>query len=119
MTETKILPEEVLEPIQTFFYYNQPFLFTAKIEGQVRLLLVVSDSRNHTSWRVATPDNQTILDMDEDRLAVREAFTHGPFFRIDWERGGDLTVLPIDVIEPNYLPRKGVFLHLDTEEERS
>ena len=113
----KLSPSD-LDPIETFYFYDQPLCFTAMIEGQVRLLLVADDDHDHTSWRAATPDAQTIVDMNEDRIAMRDAYTKGPFFRIDWVRGAEITIQEIDTIEPENLADEGVLLHLESEQER-
>ncbi|MCE6957871.1 hypothetical protein LAZ40_02210 [Cereibacter sphaeroides] len=103
-----------LEPVDILYFHDGPILFTARIEGETRLVALTAldlgpDGRG-MEYHVASPTSEMLEEVCANARPLRDAFLAGPFFLIRWRADGDATIESIAEIDRKHLPKPGALL---------
>jgi hypothetical protein len=98
---------------EILYWYDQPLIFTAIIEDELRLLIIEDEYPDHTTYLAASPTPEQMEQLKTDKLPVFDAFQQGPFYRVIYyfNQDNDITVTELDHLDPKSLSNPGVMLH--------
>ncbi|MCE6957872.1 hypothetical protein LAZ40_02215 [Cereibacter sphaeroides] len=104
-----------LDPVDILFYYDGPILFTARIEGETRLVFLTDMNqgadRKGSEFHVASPSPELLREVRSNWRPLRDSHVQAPFFRILWTTEAGPQIEEIAAIDERFLPDEGVLLH--------
>lgn len=113
------------ETVETYFWYDGPVLFSARVLGQLRLITLQDMTDTDFVYIVSSPLDEQLTAMKENRLPLRDAMSASPYFKMTVPYGAAIanqpdvavvaTIEPIDAWPEGSLADPGIYLSLETD----